>query len=557
MEWFYDGQIRRYLTQTIRLLSNFSYKDGDGELHRVPVMYGDLTRQVASILKENSENKVPSAPRIAVYITGLEIDRDRTGDSSYVSKVHVRERAYDNENNEYLNKQGKNYTVERLMPTPFKLSLGVDLWSTNTEQKLQIFEQIAVLFNPSLEIQTTDNFVDWTSLTVVNLENIVFSSRTIPVGTESEIDILNFTFNTPIWLSPPAKVKRMGVITNIIMNIFDESNGTISLGLSVPELNRYDSSSAGRVDVNKNTITQSTVNIPGVDISEDIQMSLQYNTRSGKAVRIYAVDSGGNLPVQGAYWNSATNLWTMNLWSRTGLANPSSDDPSELDLILINSVDTDTVTETYNDANTVAVNYQQYNVHVNGNQARLINTASNRQNWLNVFQSHPGQYTAGVSKIFLNRTDLDISINGTITLTDADNSYVSVNWDTDTFPTNTDIAGKTYIDYVIDPTRFNPLLVKNSGTRFLILEDIGNTENIDGPDAWKNSDGSDFYASRDDIIEWSGTAWSTVFDSSTVETATYTTNLNTGIQYIWNGKEWTETINGLYPVGSWRVDLDG
>ena len=78
-------------------------------------------------------------------------------------------------NEEYLNMQGKNYTVERLMPTPYNLSINADIWSTNTDQKLQILEQILMLFNPSLEIQTTDNFVDWTSLSVVNLENITFS----------------------------------------------------------------------------------------------------------------------------------------------------------------------------------------------------------------------------------------------------------------------------------------------------------------------------------------------------------------------------------------------
>ena len=43
MEHFYDGQVRRYLTQIIRLMSNFSYKYGKGVLTQVPVMYGDIT----------------------------------------------------------------------------------------------------------------------------------------------------------------------------------------------------------------------------------------------------------------------------------------------------------------------------------------------------------------------------------------------------------------------------------------------------------------------------------------------------------------------------------
>ena len=227
MQHFYDGQIRRYVTQMIRLLSNFTYKDGKGALVKVPVMYGDIIRQVGHILRDNSENKIPSAPRISVYISGLQLDRDRITDSTFVSKVHLRERTYDSAGKEYLNTQGKNVTVERLMPTPYTLELTADIWSTNTDQKLQIMEQILMMFNPSLEIQTTDNYVDWTSLSVVELDNVNFSSRSIPVGTESEIDVSQLGLKTPIYISPPTKVKKLGVITNIVMSIFDESKGSI------------------------------------------------------------------------------------------------------------------------------------------------------------------------------------------------------------------------------------------------------------------------------------------------------------------------------------------
>jgi len=235
MQHFYDGQIRRYITQIVRLMSNFSYKDGSGNLTQVPVMYGDITRQVGHILRDNSENKIPSAPRMAVYITGLEMDTTRLSDASYVNKLNIRERAYDEDGNEYLNTQGKNYTVERLMPTPYTLSVNVDMWTSNTDQKLQLMEQILMLFNPSLEIQTTDNYVDWTSLSVVNLDTINFSSRSIPIGTESEIDVATMGFKTPIFISPPTKVKRLGVVQAIVQSIYDETKGTIELDLSRPQ----------------------------------------------------------------------------------------------------------------------------------------------------------------------------------------------------------------------------------------------------------------------------------------------------------------------------------
>lgn len=219
MQWFYDGQIRRYLTQTIRVFSNFTVKYGDGTLQRIPVMYGDPDRQAASIIRQNSENAVSSVPRIAVYVSALALDRERLSDSTFVSKMHFREREI--EEGEYNQNQGRNYTVERLMPTPFKLTMKVDIWSANTDQKLQILEQILILFTPSLELQTTDNYIDWTSLTVLNLNDVSWSSRAVPQGNDTAIDVATLTVDTPIWISPPVKVKHLGVITNIITSIYD------------------------------------------------------------------------------------------------------------------------------------------------------------------------------------------------------------------------------------------------------------------------------------------------------------------------------------------------
>lgn len=225
MEHFYDAQIKRYLTQFMRLMSNFGYKDSKGVVKRVPVRFGDMNRQVAQILNKNSENIVQTAPFIACYIKGVEIAKDRLQDPTFVSKVNIRERAYDEMGQEYLNMQGANYTVERIMPTPFNLRLTADIWCSNVDQKLQLFEQIGVLFNPVFEIQTSSNFVDWTSLSYVELTDVLFSSRQIPQGLEQDIDILTMNFVTPIWITPPAKVKQLGIITKIITSVFEEPTG--------------------------------------------------------------------------------------------------------------------------------------------------------------------------------------------------------------------------------------------------------------------------------------------------------------------------------------------
>ena len=51
MDFFYDGQIRRYVTQFMRVFIGFKYQAGDGEERLVPVMYGDLSKQVAGIIE--------------------------------------------------------------------------------------------------------------------------------------------------------------------------------------------------------------------------------------------------------------------------------------------------------------------------------------------------------------------------------------------------------------------------------------------------------------------------------------------------------------------------
>jgi hypothetical protein len=225
--FFYDEQIRRFLLQFTRIFSNFQVEYGRNEegtnhtLVRVPVRYGDASRQAQTIIQQNSANSMPSTPLMTFYITGLDYDRPRMQEPYFVSKIQVRQRTYDEMTDSYETTQGNAFTIERLMPVPYKLTIKLDIWTSNTNQKMQLLEQMLVLFNPALEIQSTDNYIDWTSLSIVELESVQWTSRSIPVGTEDPIDIATLTFTLPIWISSPAKVKKLGVVERIIMSVFD------------------------------------------------------------------------------------------------------------------------------------------------------------------------------------------------------------------------------------------------------------------------------------------------------------------------------------------------
>jgi hypothetical protein len=466
MDHFYSGQVRRYLTQYIRAMSNFSWKDNSGRLNQVPVMYGDPSRQASAILKKNSENIMPTAPFIACYIKGLDYDQSRLQDPTFVSKVQIREREFDESTGQYLNTQGLGYTVERIMPSPYKLTFSADIWTTNTEQKLQIFEQIAYLFNPSLELQTTDNFIDWTSLTVLQLESTNWTSRQVPQGVEQNIDILTMTFTTPIWITPPAKVMKMGIITKIIANVFADQEGTIM-----------------------------------TDYSDD-----------------NAVYSGlGNLV--------STTVVT----------------PGNFELMVLDGVGSLLTNEIHTAAD---------------DDVMPGNTVS----WRKLLDLYPGQFRANLSTLRLSKPN-GHEIVAYISLDPYDERRMLLNFDTDTIPANTPITNRPLgtVDAVINPETFSPGTPVTNVT-YLILENINVVPEYgqlgySGPVAWKNSNGHDFQAHANDIIQWNGIRWNVIFNSSTVSDVTYITNSYTGIQYKWDGQQWSKSFEGIYDNLTWRLVL--
>lgn len=530
MQYFYDGQIRRYLLQIVRLLSNFVVRSGDGTLTRIPVMYGDADRQVASVINQNSENSLQSAPRMAVYISGLELDRNRLSDATFVGKVNIRERDIDGE--EYTSVPGQGYTVERLMPTPFKLSVKVDIWSTSTEQKLQILEQILVMFNPSLEIQTTDNYIDWTSLSVVDLTDVIFSSRSVPVGTNIAIDIATLSLETPIWITPPAKVKKLGIVTNIISSVFssisDPNSGYIDgLGVDPNTGDRYPGdylfskhTTIGNFDiiVFENKIKIISHSDPGTYLHW--QMLLEQNPGKYHAglSKIFLKQPDGSEVVGYFSINSLDDTEIIVNWDEdtypantliSGPARPAGQSTT-FDAII------DPTKTGPRGSGLTPVAGSRYLIieNLGGGIRDTVVTGSKTQRIIT---------TAKFDKV----DDCEVYVDGVQVATNAPenrNGY-----------------------YVIVLTT---LITAGSTVTYII------NLNEDGPDAWKNNDNSDFIADANDIIEWDGSKWYVIFSSKeNTDQLIYITNIFTLVQYKWDGVNWTKSFDGEYKRGQWRVEL--
>ena len=500
MDFYYDGQIRRYVTQFMRVFIGFKYKAGDGEERHIPVMYGDLTKQVASIIKDNSENKMPSVPRIACYITGLEMDTARLSDPTFVSKIHIRERRYTDAGGtrEYTQAQGGNYTVERLMPTPFKLTMKADIWTSNTDQKLQLLEQILVLFNPSLELQTTDNYIDWTSLSAMYLTSTNFSSRSIPQGPESDIDICSLDFEMPIYITPPAKVKKLGIVQSIVANIFNEQGEVLNLDDlifdgSPPKLN-IASRPHGRFGVllfksNTGNMNDSQYDLTLVDPIAAVR-SLGLSEKEAKTGE--PVDWNKILNLQGGYV-PGSEVWFKKASGYeivgTFIINPL--DPS----ILIVTLDADTYPAN-NDINSTIPGEPS-----RGTVDAIIDPY--KYNPLEVYGTHAN---IPIGLRFLMLEDVNNSIN----------------------------RGGV-IDYPSVPGDLN-----------------SPDANYDGPDGWKDSVYSDPIIKANSIIEWTGVTWTTIWDPDESTEIVYIQNIRTGIKYKWDNGQWVKAFEGEYRPGEWH-----
>lgn len=442
LDFWYDQQIKKYLLQIIRVFASFSVAENTStgiKYNRIPARYADSSRMVASLLRKSSENAINNAPMIAISIESLAVSRERSQDPFNVDTKQIAERAYNYSDGSYGSDKGNLYTIKRYMPTPYDLTIKADIWTTNTDTKLQLLEQILVLFNPSIQLQTNSNPLDWSNVFELELTDTTWSSRSLPAGVDDTIDVASLTFKCGIWLSPPAKVQRQAIIEQIVTNM-------------------------------------------------------------------YRTDNLADLGFNEFYYDFFGNIDTTSQIIIT---------PGDL------------------------------RVQVYGDRAVLVDNAGVRQSWVAITESF-GQLTE-TSTLKLNLTndsenDSD-NIVGTVELNNADLSELIFTVDTDTLPSDT----VSPIAKIIDPSLSYPgsgLPASSVGQRYLITE-----RTIQASSPW----GLD--ADPNDIIQYTGSAWTVVFDASNITTEQYVTNTYTGRQYRWTGAEWVSSYEGEYMPGFFKLVL--
>jgi hypothetical protein len=216
----------------VQLMSCFSgyqvrtgnLRDGKSLFRDVPIMYGDMSRVAGYVMgpRGDQDNSTNSLPIMALYMTSLNQAQDRRQAPQHVEKYTYIERAKDPDGKLLTGEPGKKKTVERFMPVPYDLQIEVSIWASNNDEGYQLVEQIATVFNPDMEIQLSNSPADWIFMTSLIFNGNVDMEKVVPSGGDTDpLYVFRLTFNTLVWMSPPAKVYDTKYIYQIHVPILE------------------------------------------------------------------------------------------------------------------------------------------------------------------------------------------------------------------------------------------------------------------------------------------------------------------------------------------------
>ena len=204
-----DQQVERYIAQFMRVFSGFQVRDGverNGErkLERVPIVYGNMSRIVASVLQKRGTFQNNRIPIMAANLRALELDPQRKKSHHHVDSV-------------VMNGKG----TDRIIGPALNLQMELSLYCSSTEQLFQLLEQILLNFNPRVTIQVDNNVLNSDFITEIELLSIDPEIQ-YPMGTEQQLVMLTLQFNVPVRLRYPMDMDGP-LIKEIHLNIFQES----------------------------------------------------------------------------------------------------------------------------------------------------------------------------------------------------------------------------------------------------------------------------------------------------------------------------------------------
>lgn len=209
--YYYDNQLRKYIVQFAAIFAGMQVSigendDGSPRLISVPIKNASKDRVVASVISENTQNKLVRLPIMAFTLANIAMAPER------YKGIGVTRR------NSFVPTGGvvpdDIKVVHQRQPVPYTAMFELGIWASNQDQHYQMIEQIMSLFNPMVTIQKSDDIFDFTRMTSVELKDVRLEEN-VPAGAERRIIQTTMSFDTTIHLTIPSIVN-----TNFIKEIY-------------------------------------------------------------------------------------------------------------------------------------------------------------------------------------------------------------------------------------------------------------------------------------------------------------------------------------------------
>jgi hypothetical protein len=230
--YYYNGQLKKAVIAFANIFTGMivqTGKNGCGTIDdvEVPVRYGSGDRVAFAIGSGNTQNALPSLPIMSCYMTSIQLAPERMHGVNGVDR-----RTYLEQGGIYPN---DIKAIRRVVPIPYNLEMELSIFASNTDQAYQIIEQILIMFDYDLQIQTSDSNFDWARQSKVTLTGIN-NEENYPMGTDKRILSWTLSFEYPIWISPPYEVRteiinrintNIGNMSGMLFNEYDETGNLV------------------------------------------------------------------------------------------------------------------------------------------------------------------------------------------------------------------------------------------------------------------------------------------------------------------------------------------
>lgn len=213
LDYYYDQQIKKLTVQFLAVFVGMQVRSGktnelDERFIDVQVKNGSSDRVVAAIISNNTQNSVVRLPLIAGTLVNLDLDPSlRKGTRTERDITHF--------------PSGGKFpedlrSTKQSMPIPYLARYELNIYASSQEQHYEILEQILVLFDPTLDLYTSDDAFDWGRIKSLELTDIRFDESV--AGVDNRIIQTTLSFKAPIYLSLPATVES-NYVASILMRV--------------------------------------------------------------------------------------------------------------------------------------------------------------------------------------------------------------------------------------------------------------------------------------------------------------------------------------------------